>query len=432
MTATVQGKKLDLTASSVAELQEQVASAQGLRADRQAVFFKGKKLSPSDSLASAGVQDGDQLTVTASRGRSAVAGSRVAGRGAGDVSMELDDIDRGLDEMGSMPPAQAGGPASPMGGGGGGMMDAMFGGAQQKEVLEALSDPKKLEQSRQMLLNHPMYKQMAASVPGLAEAVNDPQKWKETMDQARDMMGQVRCCCCCLIVFAAAAATADGRRLHRAGALRIAQVQAGGPQAEEMKKAMAQGMQYFGQGGLGGAGAMGGLGGLDALLGGGVKKDGPAAKLGVDAEVLSRAFGHTVATQAATMGLSLGEAVRGMVEGARGGEMPLTASAYDEQMTRLLAKAGLRAGEGGVAHKAMAVAGKKVRAVSETRVLARGAPRAGAGGCWGRCFASTRALPLAHNPLPAALCARALTTEVSLALWQPMREEPEPLRRLRC
>lgn len=321
MTATVQGKKLDLTASTVAELQQQVASAQGLRADRQAVFFKGKKLDPSETLADAGVKNGDALTVTASRGKSAVADSKVvAGSGGSGLDVD-DDVDNELD---AIPAAAASGG---LGGGSGGMMDAMFGGAQSKEVLEALDNPVKLEQSRQALLNHPMYKQMAAQVPGLAEAVNDPKKWKETMGQAREMMGKVA---------------------------------AGGKEAAEVRQAMEAGMKYFGgPGGAGAAGSMG-MGGLDSLLGGGARKDGPAAQLkGVDPSQLSLALGHTIGAQVETLGLSLGDVLRGMVEGARGAQMPMAKDEYAEQMGRLLAKAGVSAGEGGVAHKGTV---KKVRA----------------------------------------------------------------------
>lgn len=361
MTATVQGKKLDLTASTVAELQQQVASAQGLRADRQAVFFKGKKLDPSDTLADAGVKNGDALTVTASRGKSAVADSKVVAAGL-DVD---DDVDNELDAM--APSAASAG----LGGGSNGMMDAMFGGAQSKEVLEALDNPVKLEQSRQALLNHPMYKQMAAQVPGLAEAVNDPKKWKETMGQAREMMGKVA---------------------------------AGGKEAAEVRQAMEAGMKYFGgPGGGGGGGGMGGMGGLDALLGGGARKDGPASQLkGVDASQLSVALGFTIGAQVETLGLSLGDVLRGMVEGARGGQMPMDKADYDEQMSRLLAKAGVSAGEGAVAHKGTAA--KKVRRACTCAVRHRARePRRAA------CSRAATPLPCA---LPAASALRSERLEL--------------------
>jgi hypothetical protein len=322
VTATVQGKKFDFTAATVAELQQQVASTQGLRPDRQAVFFKGKKLAPDQSLADAGVTDGDQITVTASRGKSAVAESKVAG--GAEMSVEMDDIDRDLDDMQSMPPSAGGGAPAGLGGGAGGMMD-MLSGAQSKEVLDALDDPKKLEQSRLALLQHPMYKQMAAQVPGLEEAVNDPKKWRETMGQARDMMTKVA---------------------------------AGGPEAARVQQAMEAGMKYFGgPGGPGGAGGPGAPGGMDALLGGGAPKDGLASQLkGVDPELLSRALGHTIAKQVDTMGLSLRDTLRGLIDGARGAEMGMPAAEYEEQMKRLLAKAGLATGALGM------TLAKKVRA----------------------------------------------------------------------
>lgn len=294
MTATVQGKKLDITAGSVSELQESIASQQGLRADRQAVFFKGKKLAAGDSLAAAGVQDGDQITVTQVRG-SVAAQSRVASRADSDG----DDVDRGLDELDAMPAGAGGGGGPPAGlGGAGDMMQSMFGGAQQKEVLEALSDPKKLEESRQQLLQHPMFKQMAASVPGLAEAVKDPAKWKETMEQARSMMDQVS---------------------------------QGGPQAAEVKQAMEQGMKMWQQGNQA-------TGGLDALLGS-APKDGVAAKAGIDVAAVSRAFGHEMGSQVVELGLSMADAARGMALAARKMPSPMKSDAYEKEMSRLRAAA---------------------------------------------------------------------------------------------
>lgn len=53
---------------------------------------------------------------------------------------------------------------------------------------EYMSDPEKLEQSRQMILNNPMMAGMLKSMPeGFEEILNDKDKWRETMIQAAEM-----------------------------------------------------------------------------------------------------------------------------------------------------------------------------------------------------------------------------------------------------
>lgn len=50
-----------------------------------------------------------------------------------------------------------------------------------------MNDPEKLEQSRQMILENPMMKQMMGSMPGFEDILNDPEKWRETMQAAGEM-----------------------------------------------------------------------------------------------------------------------------------------------------------------------------------------------------------------------------------------------------
>ena len=50
-----------------------------------------------------------------------------------------------------------------------------------------MNDPEKLEQSRKMILENPMMKQMMGSMPGMQEVLNDPEKWRETMQAAGEM-----------------------------------------------------------------------------------------------------------------------------------------------------------------------------------------------------------------------------------------------------
>jgi len=79
------------------------------------------------------------------------------------------------------------------GGGEGGMpdmkesMDMMQSMMSSPIFQEYMSDPEKLEQSRQMILSNPMMKGMMAGMPGMDEILNDPVKWRETMLAAADM-----------------------------------------------------------------------------------------------------------------------------------------------------------------------------------------------------------------------------------------------------
>jgi len=50
-----------------------------------------------------------------------------------------------------------------------------------------MNDPEKLEQSRKMILENEMMKQMMGSMPGMEDILNDPEKWRETMQAAGEM-----------------------------------------------------------------------------------------------------------------------------------------------------------------------------------------------------------------------------------------------------
>jgi Ubiquitin family len=60
---TLRGKKYNLSGSSVADLQEQLAEQAGIAKDQQSVLFKSKLLSADDDLAAAGVSEGDTINV---------------------------------------------------------------------------------------------------------------------------------------------------------------------------------------------------------------------------------------------------------------------------------------------------------------------------------------------------------------------------------
>ena len=46
---------------------------------------------------------------------------------------------------------------------------------------EYMSDPDRLEESRQMILNNPMLKSMMAGMPGMEDLLNSPEAWREAM-----------------------------------------------------------------------------------------------------------------------------------------------------------------------------------------------------------------------------------------------------------
>ena len=52
---------------------------------------------------------------------------------------------------------------------------------------EYMNNPEMLEQSRQMILNNPMLKNMMAGMPGMAELLEDPEAWRTAMQAAASM-----------------------------------------------------------------------------------------------------------------------------------------------------------------------------------------------------------------------------------------------------
>merc|ERR1712071_688568 len=54
-------------------------------------------------------------------------------------------------------------------------------------IQDMMSDPERLEQSRQMILQNPMLKSMMAGMPGMEELLNDPEARKEAMQAAAKM-----------------------------------------------------------------------------------------------------------------------------------------------------------------------------------------------------------------------------------------------------
>lgn len=192
----LRGKKYDVdSVSTVKELQTTVEDQSGISSTKQGrVLFGGRKLKSLDNLEDAGVEDGSVINIVpgksggakkTSASSSATVPSDTGGAGnmmesmlkrAGVDPSQMEEL------MKSMP-----------GGGEGGMpdmkesMDMMQSMMSSPIFQEYMSDPEKLEQSRQMILSNPMMKGMMAGMPGMDEILNDPVKWRETMLAAADM-----------------------------------------------------------------------------------------------------------------------------------------------------------------------------------------------------------------------------------------------------
>ncbi|EWM21355.1 conserved unknown protein [Nannochloropsis gaditana] len=65
---TLRGKKYDLSAESVQDIQAQMEGKSGLKPGQQAILFKGKQLGASESLSAAGVVEGDTLNIVPTKG----------------------------------------------------------------------------------------------------------------------------------------------------------------------------------------------------------------------------------------------------------------------------------------------------------------------------------------------------------------------------
>ncbi len=65
---TLRGKKYELQAGTVQDIQAQMEEKSGLKPGQQAILFKGKQLGASESLTGAGVAEGDTLNIVPTKG----------------------------------------------------------------------------------------------------------------------------------------------------------------------------------------------------------------------------------------------------------------------------------------------------------------------------------------------------------------------------
>jgi hypothetical protein len=189
---TLRGKKYDVTdVRTVQDLQDRIEEVSGILAPQQGrVLFDGKRLESTDVLADVGVADGAQLNIVPS--------SKAAGkvkktatttesktdsaammedylRQAGLDGDKLDELMKGMSGSDGKVPSMEESL---------GMMNEMMNSPIFQEYM---SDPAKLEESRQMILNNPMLKSMMAGMPGMEDILNDPEAWREAMQAAASL-----------------------------------------------------------------------------------------------------------------------------------------------------------------------------------------------------------------------------------------------------
>lgn len=233
---------IDPESENVAAFQKKIASASGITPERQTILFKGKVLDENSSCSEYGFNDGVTVSVVRRVGKTTAksepspppptsakkaetstssAASTTSSKtknesptpGAASGQPSLEEMMRNLGGLagagagaapGMMPgmenfAAMLNGGLGGLGGAGAGaggpanmeqfyrqlpnMMNGIFGPMLQ----DYLADPEKQEMSRESILNNPLLKQLCDSDPEFSKVVNDPEKWKASMQAARAM-----------------------------------------------------------------------------------------------------------------------------------------------------------------------------------------------------------------------------------------------------
>lgn len=197
----LRGKKYSVpSVTTVKELQSTLEEKSGITTkDQGRVLFGGKKLKPSDVLEDVGVEDGSVINIVPSKSSGNKEKKDAVIMNDGSVSTSSDEQGNGDDWMKNMlknvgvDSSQLDELMKSMPGGAEGMPSMEESMKMMQDMMnsplfqEYMSDPEKLEQSRQMILSNPMMKGMMASMPGFDEILNDPVTWRETMIAAANM-----------------------------------------------------------------------------------------------------------------------------------------------------------------------------------------------------------------------------------------------------
>lgn len=186
--ALVRGKKYEVEAETVEQLQNKVESLTGISSNDQTVFLKGKLLTSSSNLSESGVKNGDVLNVFKGKKK-----SKPTSPSTLKSEIKEPSIPSSSTSASSSPSSE---PASPFPGMSASdiqnQLDQLF---QNPEVIEEFfSNDEKLEASRQELLqNLDMYENMMPGFKQQAEQiVNSPEKWKEAMQNAKKHILQLK------------------------------------------------------------------------------------------------------------------------------------------------------------------------------------------------------------------------------------------------
>jgi hypothetical protein len=199
---------------TVADLQSSMSLTSGQTlADiqKQSVVWNDQKLDVHANLAKVGVKEGDLLTLVSPTGsgkkkKKSLSTSTVTAATSSSTAESSTSNDNNMDAMMKDYLAKSGIDSSQlddfmksMGGLGGGAgsngeqpsmqeaMQAMSGMMNSPLFKEFMSDPEKLEQSRQMILTNPMLKGMMAGMPGMDQLLNSKEAWREAMMAAATM-----------------------------------------------------------------------------------------------------------------------------------------------------------------------------------------------------------------------------------------------------
>jgi Ubiquitin family len=209
VSVTLRGQKYEVSdVSTVGDLQEKVSTLSGIAAKQQGrVIFGGKRLSSDTVLVEAGVPtEGAHLNMVPSSSSTSSKKKKTAAGLAKSVAAPMTDdkaatssgkgnnlmadllkqsgIDSSaLDEMMKSLGGKDGADTPDLEQGFKAMTEAM----NSPLFKEMMSDPERLEQSRQMILANPMLKSMMSSMPGLEDILNDPVAWRQAMQAAAEL-----------------------------------------------------------------------------------------------------------------------------------------------------------------------------------------------------------------------------------------------------
>lgn len=138
------------------------------------VIWGGKKLEPKAFLRDAGVTDGAKIDMIPGEAANMNDLMKQAGLDTSKLDELMSGMGMGGDGDGKAPSMEE-------------SMNMMQDMMNSPMIQDMMSDPERLEQSRQMILQNPMLKSMMAGMPGMEELLNDPEAWKEAMQAAAKM-----------------------------------------------------------------------------------------------------------------------------------------------------------------------------------------------------------------------------------------------------